>query len=146
MELFSGEKLGSMWGLDKFVLFATLSEDTLMGWIMLFHQKLCRKLTPVTVSREWEKEDNQMMSTSAFFRIHPVINKWIFLQILNSFISRPEAHSPNPFQGVHMNDIPVVEDLLTLKILFCDEDITDRNFMGKLARRSIRDTTSVYAT
>ena len=143
MELFSGEKLGSMWGLEKFVVFAALSEDTLMGWIMLFHQNLSRKVTPVTVSREWEKEDNHMMSTSAFFGIHPDYNKWIFSQFLNSFMCRLEAHSPNPFQGVHMNDILVVEDPLTLKVLFCDEDITDGKFMGKIARRNIRDTTSV---
>ena len=44
--------------------------------------------------------------------------------------------SPNLFQGVHMNDIPTVEDLLTLKIFLYDVDIVDRNNFGEIARRS----------
>ena len=46
--------------------------------------------------------------------------------------------SPNQFQGVHMNDIPTVEDLLTLKILLYDIDIVDKNIVGELARRSVQ--------
>ena len=38
-----------------------------------------------------------------------------------------DAISPNQFQGVHMNDIPTVEDLLTLNILLYDIDIVDWN-------------------
>ena len=34
------------------------------------------------------------------------------------------------FQGVHMNDIPIVEDLLTLNILLYDIDIVDGNNIG----------------
>ena len=46
--------------------------------------------------------------------------------------------SPNQFQGVHMNDIPIVEDLLTLKILLFDIDIKDGNIIGEVARRSVQ--------
>ena len=42
------------------------------------------------------------------------------------------------FQGVHMNDIPFVEDLLTLNILLYDKDIVDGNIVGELARRSVQ--------
>ena len=42
--------------------------------------------------------------------------------------------SPNQFPGVHMNDIPTVEDLLTLNILLYDIDIVD----GNMARRSMQ--------
>ena len=42
------------------------------------------------------------------------------------------------FQGVHMNDIPIVEDLLTLNILLYDIDIVDGNIIGELARRSVK--------
>ena len=34
----------------------------------------------------------------------------------NLFINKKDALSPNQFQGVHMNDIPTVKDLLTLNI------------------------------
>ena len=46
--------------------------------------------------------------------------------------------SPNQFQRVHMNDIPSVEDLLTLNILLYDIDIVDENNIGELARRSVQ--------
>ena len=44
--------------------------------------------------------------------------------------------SPNQFKGVHMNEVPVVEALLTLKVLFYDIDTVDGNIIGELARRS----------
>ena len=37
-----------------------------------------------------------------------------------------------------MNDIPIVEDLLTLNNLLYDIDIVDGNVIGKLARRSVQ--------
>ena len=37
-----------------------------------------------------------------------------------------------------MNDIPIVEDLLTLNILLYDLDIVDGNIVGGLARRSVQ--------
>ena len=45
--------------------------------------------------------------------------------------------SADQFQGVHMNDIPIVEDLLTLKILLYDINFLDANIIGELARRSV---------
>ena len=46
--------------------------------------------------------------------------------------------SPNQFQGVHMNDIPTAEDLLTLNFPLYDIDILDWNFIGELARRIVQ--------
>ena len=46
--------------------------------------------------------------------------------------------SADQFQGVHMNDNPIVEDLLTLNILLYDIDIVDGNIVGELARRSVQ--------
>ena len=46
--------------------------------------------------------------------------------------------SADQFQRVHMNDIPTVEDLLTLTILLYDVDIVDGNTIGELARRSVQ--------
>ena len=40
---------------------------------------------------------------------------------------------PNQLKGVHINDIPIVEDLLTLNILLYDVDIVDGNVTGEFA-------------
>ena len=42
------------------------------------------------------------------------------------------------FHGVHKNVIPIVEDLLTLNILLCDNDIVDSNIIGEFARGSVQ--------
>ena len=49
-----------------------------------------------------------------------------------------DGMSPNLFQGVHMNDIPTVEDLLTLNNFLYDIDIVDGNIIAELARKSIQ--------
>ena len=46
--------------------------------------------------------------------------------------------SADQFQGVHMNDIPSVEDLLTLNIVLHDIDIADDNIIGELARQNLQ--------
>ena len=46
--------------------------------------------------------------------------------------------SADQFRGVHMNDIPMVEDLLTLNILLYDIDIVNGNIIGELARWSVQ--------
>ena len=47
--------------------------------------------------------------------------------------------SPSQFQGIHMNDFPIVKDLLTLfNILLYDIDIVDGNSIGELARRCLQ--------
>ena len=58
--------------------------------------------------------------------------------LYNLFVNKLDALSADHFQGVHMNDPPIVEDLLTLNILVKDNDIVDRNFIGELARRSVQ--------
>ena len=59
-------------------------------------------------------------------------------KILNSFRNKKDGLSANQFKGVHMNIIPIVEDLLTLNILLYEKDIVDGNFTGELARRSVQ--------
>ena len=57
-------------------------------------------------------------------------------KLFNLFINEMDGLNPNQFQGVHMNDIPTVEDLLTLNIFLYDIDFVDGNIIGKLARWS----------
>ena len=59
-------------------------------------------------------------------------------KILKSFINKMDGLSPNRFKGVHMNDILIVEVMLTLNILLYDIDIVDGNITGELARRSVQ--------
>ena len=54
------------------------------------------------------------------------------------FIKKMDGLSLNQFQGVQMNDIPIIEDLLTLNFVLCDIDIVDSNIIGELARRSLQ--------
>ena len=59
-------------------------------------------------------------------------------KLFNLFINKMDVLSADQFQGVHMNDIPIVEDQLTLNILLYDIDIVDGNIVGELARRSVQ--------
>ena len=59
-------------------------------------------------------------------------------KLFNLFINKMDGLCPNQFQGVHMIDIPIVEDLLTLNILLYDIDIVDGNIIGELVRRSVQ--------
>ena len=59
-------------------------------------------------------------------------------KLFNLFIKKKDGLSADQFQGVHMNVIPIVEDLLTLNILLYDIDNVDGNFLGELARRSVQ--------
>ena len=61
-----------------------------------------------------------------------------FSKISILFINKMDGLSADQFQGVHLNDIPFVEDLLTLNIVLYDIDIVDGNTIGELARRSVQ--------
>ena len=59
-------------------------------------------------------------------------------KIFNFFSNKMDKLSPNQLKGVHLNNIPFVEDLLTLNILLSCIDIVDRTTVGELARRSVQ--------
>ena len=54
------------------------------------------------------------------------------------FINKMDGLSTDQFQAVHMNDFPIVDDLLTLSILLCDIDIVDGNITAEIARRKVQ--------
>ena len=60
------------------------------------------------------------------------------LKLINLFIKKMDGLTADQFQGVHLNDIPFVEDLLNLNILLYDIDIVDGNIIGELLRRSVQ--------
>ena len=59
-------------------------------------------------------------------------------KLFTLFIKKMDGLSADQFQGVHMNDIPIVEDMLTLNVLLYDIDIVDGNIVGEFARRSVQ--------
>ena len=59
-------------------------------------------------------------------------------KLFNLFIDKMDGLNPNQFQGVQMNDIPTVEDLLTLNIVLYDIVNVDGNIIGELARRIVQ--------
>ena len=59
-------------------------------------------------------------------------------KLFNLFINKMDGLSADQFEGVHMNDVPIVEDLLTLNIQLYDIEIRDENILGELARPSVQ--------
>ena len=59
-------------------------------------------------------------------------------KLLKLCIKGNDGLSPHQFQGVHVNEITVVEDLLLLNILLYDMDFVDRNIVGEFARRNVQ--------
>ena len=59
-------------------------------------------------------------------------------KLFSLFINKMDGLSADQFQGVHMNDIPTVEDLLTLNTVLYDIDIVDGKIIGELARRIVQ--------
>ena len=54
-------------------------------------------------------------------------------KILNLFLNNSEEGDVSKFQGVHLNDIPKVEDLLQLNIFPYDIEFVDGELIGELA-------------
>ena len=70
-------------------------------------------------------------------------------KIFNLFLNNSEKGDVSKFQGVHLNDIPKVENLLQLIIFLYGIDFLDGELVGELCRRIIqKDEKSVnfYAT
>ena len=59
-------------------------------------------------------------------------------KLFNLFFVNSTNPDPSKFQGVCMDDIPSVEDILGINIFIYDIDIIDGAIVGDLARRSIK--------
>ena len=59
-------------------------------------------------------------------------------KIFHLFSNNCGEADPSKFQGVHMTDIPKVEEMLQLNIFLYDLDFVDGELIGELARRSIQ--------
>ena len=59
-------------------------------------------------------------------------------KIFNFFLNNCGEADPSKFQGVHMTDIPKVEEILQLNNSLFDIEFVDAELIGELARRSIQ--------
>ena len=59
-------------------------------------------------------------------------------KLFNLFLVNSTDPDPSKFQGVCMDDIPSVEDIVSIKIFIYDIDLIDGAMVGELARRSIK--------
>ena len=59
-------------------------------------------------------------------------------KIFNRFLNNCGEADPSKFQGVHVIDIPKVEEMLQLNIFLYDIDFVDVELIGEIARRSIQ--------
>ena len=59
-------------------------------------------------------------------------------KIFKIFLNQKEERVVSEFQGVELNDIPKVEDLLQLNIFLYDIDFLDGELIGELCGRSIQ--------
>ena len=147
IESCSRERMNKKWRLYKFtnlIVFAALRKDVTMGCKnAVLPEPLLKNHTIncLTFEENTRKPYNGNLclfralahNLHGFQRLEEETSK-----LFNLFINEMDGLSPNQFQGVHMNDIPTVEDLLTLNILLYDIDIVDGNIVGEVARRSVQ--------
>ena len=147
IESCSRERMNTEWKfykLTNLTVFAALLEDVTMGCKnAVLPEPLLKNHTIncLTYDENSKQPYNDNLCLFRALALHKHGNQRLeeeTSQIFNSFINKMDGLSPNQFKGVHMNDIPTVEDLLALNILLYDIDIVDGNIIGELARRSVQ--------
>ena len=147
IESCSRERMNTKWRfykLTNLTVFAALLKDVPMGWkdavlpkpLLKNHAVNCRTFEENT---KQPYNDNLCLFRALALHLHG--NQKLeekTSKIFNSFMNRMDGLTPPQFQGVHMNDIPVVEDLLHLNIFLYEIDIVDGKIIGELARRSVQ--------
>ena len=66
-------------------------------------------------------------------------------KLFNLFLVNSTNSDPSKFQGVCIDDIPSVEDILSINIFIYDIDLIDGPMVGELARRSMKSTRKVFS-
>ena len=143
IESCSRERMNTKWRFYKLTNltgFAALLKDVLMGCKnAVLPEPLLKNHTINCLT--YEENARQPYNDNLCLALHMHGNQRLEEESSKSFkffINKMDGLSPNRFQGVHMNDLPIVENLLTLNILLYDIDIVDGNIVGKLARRSVQ--------
>ena len=139
------EKMNKKWRFHKstnLTVFAALLKDILMGCMdAVLPEPLLRNgtINCLTFEENTRQPYNDNLSLFRALALHMHGSQRLEVktsELFNLFINKMDGLTLNQFQGVHMNDIPTVEDLLTLNILLYDINIVDGNIIGELARRN----------
>ena len=91
-----------------------------------------------TFERNTSQPYNDNLCLFRALALHLPINEKLeeeFSKNFNLFLKNSEGDI-SKFQGVHLNDIPKVEDLLQLNIFLYDIDFMDGELIGELCRRN----------
>ena len=149
IESCSRKRMNTKWSfykLTNLTVFAALLKDVPVGCKdAVSPEPLLRKGTINCITYEEDKNTRQPYNDNlCLFRalaLHLHGNQRLeeeTSKILIFIINKMDELSADQFQAVHMNDIPTVEDLLTLNIVLYDIDIVDSPIIGELARRSVQ--------
>ena len=147
IESCSREKMNTKWRsykLANLTLFAAFHKDVPMGCKnAVLPERLLKNhaINCLTYEKNTKQPYNDSMYLFRALALHLHGNQGLeeeTSKFFNSFILKKDGLSPNQFKGVHMNDVPIDEDLLTLNILLYDIDIVDGKIIAELARRSMQ--------
>ena len=147
IESCSREKLSTKWRFYKLTnlnVFAALQKYVSMGCNdAVLPEPLLKKckINCLTFQRKRRQPYNDNLCLFRALALHLHGNQRMeeeFSKIFNLFINKVDALSTHQFHGLHMNEIPFVEDLITFNIVLYDIDFVDGNIIGELARRSVQ--------
>ena len=145
IESYSRKRMNTKWSFYKLrnlTVFAALLKDVPMGCKNAVSPELLLKnhIINCLTYEETTRQPNNNLCLFRALALHLHGNQRLEEEVSKLFIfliSKKDGLSPNQFQGVHMDNIPTFEDLLTVNILLSDIDIVDGNIVGGFARRSV---------
>ena len=144
VDICTRERTNTKWRLYKhtnLTIFASLLEDVPMGCKdTVLPEPLLKNcnMNCFTFERNTLQPYNDNLSLFRALTLHLHGNKKLEEETSKTFklfLNNSEARDVSKFQGVHLNDIPKVEDLLQLNIFFYDIDFVDEDVIGELCRR-----------
>ena len=147
IESFSRERTNTKWRfykLTNLTVFTALLKDVPMGCKNAFLPEPLLKnhtINCLTYEENTRRPYNDNLCVFRALALHMHGNQQLeeeTSKLFNLFLNKMDGLSANQFQGVHMSDIPIVEDLITLNILLYDIDIVDGDIIEELARRSVQ--------
>ena len=147
IESCSGERMNTKWKFYKvtsLTVFVAVFQDVPMGCKDAVSPKPLLKnctINCLTFEENTRQPYNENLCLFRALALHLHRNHRLEEQtskIFNLFIIKMDGLSADQFQGVHLNDNPFVEDLLTINIVLYDIDNVDGNLIGELARQSVQ--------
>ena len=147
VDLCTRERSNTKWKfykLKNLTIFASLLKDVPMGCKdTVLPEPLLRNcnVNCLTFERNTRQPYNDNLCLFRALTLHLHGNEKLeeeTSKIFNLFLNNCGEGDPSKFQGVHMTDIPKVEDLLQLTIFLYDIDFVDGELIGELCRRRIQ--------